>query len=164
MKPIVAILALLTLPLLVYADHCRSRVVAVKQVVAVQHVAAVAAYVAPVYVPAYSASYNSEAAGIIDELRKLREELRQANRGEPAQAADFKTLMVQRCASCHADKKAQSLGGGLVLVEDDGSLPPYSLAEKRRIVELVSKGQMPPKTQLPGHEVKAFAEAFTKKD
>lgn len=164
MKLLVAVLALLTVPLVAYADHCRSRVVAVKQVVAVQHVAAVAAYVAPVYVPAYAASYNSEAGAIIDELRKLREELRQANRGEPAQALSFNALLVQRCASCHKDGAADAQGGGFVLVEKDGTIPPMSLGEKRSIERAVAEGRMPPKSPLPEREKKAFAEAFTKKD
>lgn len=164
MKSLIATLALLTMPLLAYADHCRSRVVAVKQVVAVQHVAAVATYAAPIIYPVYSASYNSEAAGIIEELRKLREELRQAQRGEPAQALAFDALLAQRCAACHQDGKAEANGGGFVLVEKDGTIPPFSLGEKRSIERSVAEGRMPPRTPLADREKQVFAQAFRKKD
>lgn len=165
MKICAALLAMLTFPLLAYGDHCRSRVVAVKQVVAVQQYAA---YVAPVYaavyVPAYSASYDSERAAIIQELRLLREELRQGRGEAPAQALSFNELVKQRCAACHIDGKADANGGGFVMLEKDGTVPPFSLPEQRRIKEHAINGTMPPKNPLPDREKKAFAEAFAKKE
>lgn len=154
-----ALLAFGTVPVLA---QCRSRVV-----VAVQHKAAVVQVVTPVvtaavYVPAYSASYNGEAAGVIAELRKLREELRQGHQ-QKAEPLSFAALVNARCASCHQDGK-ENQGGGFVMVEKDGTIPPFSLAERRGIERAVKEGRMPPKNPLQANEAKAFLDGFAKKE
>lgn len=121
----------------------------VQQVVATQAVVTVAA---PVLVPTYTAGYQPDStAAILAELQKLRAEI-VALRAPPAAAApakeDGKLVMSSTCAKCHTDGNADASGGGFVLIEKDGKQTPLSLAEKRRIGDLVTQGKMPPKNPL----------------
>ena len=149
----------------IYASSCvRSRVVAVKQVVAVQALAVAPVAVAyPYQYPAYSASYNAEVGAIVEELRKLREEVsRIANGGKAGEPVSFAALVTARCASCHQEKVAADQGGGFVLVENDGAAAILSLAEKRRVVQLVEEGKMPPRSPLIPAERQAFKAALSR--
>ena len=104
----------------------------------------VPAVVSPIIIPTYSASYTASQDGtlrdILAELRAIRQELR-SSKGE---AVSFQARGAGKCANCHQERNAGAAGGGFVLLENDGRLPPMSLPEKRRIVDLVSKGAMPP--------------------
>lgn len=114
---------------------------------------------AAVIVPAYSASYAPEYAALANELKLLREEIAR-QRGTPAPvAADLQSLVAAKCASCHGVEKAEASGGGQVLLEVDGALPPLSLAERRRISEVVEKGLMPPRSPLDEVTKAAFRAA-----
>lgn len=167
MKPLVTVLALLTTPLLAYSGGvCRSRVV-----VSSHHfpAAVVATYAAPVQLayayPVYSASYNSAQAGIEEKLERIAAALEKLGVGGGGnQPATFEQLVTNKCASCHQDGKADTLGGGFVLSEKDGTIPPFSLAEQRRINQLVQEGKMPPKSPLSPSDKAAFTAKFAKKD
>lgn len=104
----------------------------------------------PAYQPTYSARYTATEDGllrdILGELRGIRSEI-QALRRQGAQAkpvANLQELFAARCASCHAEAIADKKGAGFVLLTKDGKVPPLSLAEKKRIVRMVGRGEMPP--------------------
>ena len=121
----------------------------------------VPALVTPVLVPTYSVAYNADYGAILEELRRIREAL-EANSGKrPDSSALFHKLVTTRCAGCHTDGKAEK--AGFVLLEKDGSLPPLSLAEKRRIDQVVADGSMPPKSPLPEAEKTLVKEAMKRR-
>lgn len=114
--------------------------------------------------PAYGPSFSSSddlLKQILEEVRGLRKDVQGLKGGTPGQQQDGALGVVgTRCLSCHQDGKAQDKGGGFVLVEKDSSLAELSLAEKRRVVRLVQKGDMPPSGKLPDAEVKLLTEFF----
>lgn len=98
-----------------------------------------------VLTPAYQASFSPTdqlLKEILDEMRGLRSDLRVALVGGQVKT-DAVAVLNQRCARCHQDGKAAGLGDGVILVERDGSVPPFSILEKRRILEQVRTGKMP---------------------
>jgi mono/diheme cytochrome c family protein len=96
-----------------------------------------------VLVPAYQASYSSSEdllKQILAEVRGLRADLRAGGGGG---AATLAGVVQQRCAQCHTSGK-EDRGGDFVLLEKDGKLAELSLNERRRLLRLVQKGEMPP--------------------
>ena len=121
-------------------------------------------YKAPVLVPAYGPSYSPSEdflKQILEELRGVRQELREIKGvmgGAPQGQEGALAVLSKRCASCHTDPAQK--GDGFVLVEKDGVLAEFSLAEKRRIIRLVQKGDMPPSGKLPAEEVQLIEDFF----
>lgn len=119
------------------------------------------------YTPAYGPTYNSNddyLKQILEELKGLRRDVQSLKAGQQPSTQDGATsILATRCLSCHQDGKAQEKGGNFVLVEKDGTLAELSLAEKRRIIRMVQKGEMPPTGKLPDSEVKSLTEFFTPK-
>lgn len=122
----------------------------------------VAAVAAVAYVPTYGATYNASQADEVNGeiLRQLLEVMRrieakldqQAQRPPvtvPSQAVDAGKLMAARCAGCHQANVAKSKGGELVLIEDTGKLPAFSVPEQRLVKRVIDTGAMPPKTAGP---------------
>lgn len=116
---------------------------------------------APVY-PAYGSGPSQNQADEVNSelLRQLLEVMRrieakldqQASRPPvtvPPANIDAGKLMGARCATCHTAAVAKSKGGELVLVEDSGKLPPFSVGEQRIIKRAVESGTMPPKASGP---------------
>lgn len=147
---ILAMLSLATTPILAWSSCQRSRVVAVRRAVVVQ----AAAIVVPVAVavPTYSVSYNAQQVGETDIAAAIRDLARavEAIGGRPAAGGNgaatgltYQAVMTARCAQCHQDGKAEA--SGMILIERDGKPSVLSLAEKRRILQLVEAGDMPPK-------------------
>jgi len=116
----------------------------------------------PAYGPTYSAS-DDLLKQILDEVKGLRKDVQGLKAGQQPTQDGALGVVATRCLSCHQDGKAQDKGGGFVMVEKDGSLAEMSLAEKRRVVRLVGKGDMPPGGKLPEAEVKALTDYFTPK-
>ena len=167
MRALIALLAMLTTPLLAYSGGvCRSRV-CVSHVAAVRGATYAPVYAAPVVqyaVPLYSASYSSQQAGVEEKLERIAAALEKLALGKEVQGTSFEQVVTGRCASCHQDGAADKLGGGFVLQEKDGTLPPFSLAEQRRITQLVEEGKMPPKAPLSPAEKLIVGQRFAKKD
>lgn len=195
MKKIVVLTALAVLLFAGWVDAgCAT--FAIKRAVVVQSACvAPTHYYAPTnygYSGYYNANYDRDQAFIkeqqtflklvLDHNQQLRQEnqqLKQAPRpdggagiarpvGRPTGLRD---LVAKRCAGCHQLKNADK-GGGFVLLEDDGSLPPFSIAEKRAIDRAAEKGTMPLKPgpdgklvpdPLPEEEVAVFRAEFAKK-
>ena len=128
---------------------CRRQVV--KQQVVQQIVTPVAVAAIAVQVPTYSVGYAPAAdQGILDELRRLREAVERLSeqRGAgPQQPITVAGVLQASCVKCHVATAADKDGGGFVLVEKDGKVVPLSVAEKKRLIRRVTKGDMPPKTE-----------------
>ena len=96
------------------------------------------------------------------ELRKLTiavERLRAGNGSlVPADtpAGAVKSMVGAKCASCHAPG-GKGAEAGLVLIEVDGKIPPFSVTERRRIKEMVLKGAMPKPPSPPLSEAERAA-------
>lgn len=128
-----------------------------RQRVVVQAQAVVAVPLVPVVaVPAYSVGYDPAVGAIVAELRALREAVEKLRPGGGAGVLDLKGVVATRCAACHQDDQAEAKGAGFVLLEKDGSLPPFSLPERRRMKQLVDEGKMPPKNPLSEAEKSLF--------
>lgn len=103
----------------------------------------------PVYVPAYGGRYVGTDDGLLRELlaevKAIRAEIKFlcGQRATAAPPASLKALVSARCASCHAGDVAEKKGAGFVILGADGAVPPFSLAEKKRILRLVGRGEMP---------------------
>lgn len=132
---------------------CRPvKAVAVAPVVAVQAVALV-----PTYGATYQNSQADEVNGellrqLLSVLQRIEAKLDQQAQRPPVtvpQSLDAGKLMGARCAGCHQANVAKSKGGEMVLVEDSGKLPPFSVAEQRLIRRVVESGAMPPKASGP---------------
>lgn len=61
----------------------------------------------------------------------------------PAAPTNFQAVIAARCANCHAAAAADKKGGGQVLIEDDGKIPPFSPAERKAILADIAAGAMP---------------------
>lgn len=168
---LLAVLSLAMMPLMAWSSCSRSRVVVVKRAAAVQAEAAVLVPVA-VAVPAYSVSYNTQQAGESDvahAIRELAKAVEAIGGRVPAGMGNgngltYQAVMTARCAQCHQDGKAGV--SGMVLVEKDGTPAVLSLAEKRRIIQLVEAGDMPPRKNgvlLSDAEKAAFRAQFAGK-
>ena len=116
------------------------------------------------YIPAQGQTYSptedylKQIATSVASIDKRLERLEKA--GTPAATDGWKTVVADRCLKCHQDGVAQDKGDGFVLVEKDGSLAELSLAEKRRIIRMVSQGKMPPSGKLPENEAKILTDYF----
>lgn len=142
----------------------------------VKAVAAPVVAVAPVAVtfPTYGASVAPQQAVASDDvLRQILEELRAiraALGNAPVQAGPLdaaKLVSGERgCVKCHQAKFADKLGGGFVMAEDDGKVPPFSVNERAKITRRVQAGTMPPAksgVQLSAAEKSAVIEFFVPK-
>lgn len=166
MKKLIALLALLVAAAGVHAcPHTVQQVVVKKRAVVVAQ-PVVAAVVAPVLVPTYTAAYYapSDQSEVVKELRALRAELAALKGGATGEVLSLQALVAGKCASCHQPKNAEARGGGQVLIEDDGKLPPFSLAEKKAIIRAVESGEMPPRSPLAAHEKAALKAALTRRE
>ena len=83
---------------------------------------------------------------------------------EPAPATAL-ILLHNKCSACHTEDRAESRGGGQIILNTDGSVAPLSLAERRRLVEVVEKSEMPPRgnSQLSESEKRILKSEFGKK-
>ena len=79
---------------------------------------------------------------------------------EPAPASTALLVLHNRCVQCHSETAAEAKGGGQILLNADGSLATLSLAEKRRVRELVEKGAMPPGRPVSEAEKQLVAKEF----
>ena len=112
-----------------------------------------------IFVPAYQVSYSAQEdllKQILIELKGLRQDI-QGLTPNTAPASNGASLLGSRCAGCHQDGVAETKGGGFVIVEKNGTLAELSLAEKRRMVRLVTQGKMPPTGALSVAEQKAIS-------
>lgn len=104
---------------------------------------------ADLYVPARLAGPSYPDDGILKEIlaevKALRRELAVIRREQQAVRApdNLKQLIASRCASCHGEQVADSKGAGFLMLQKNGDVPPFSLAEKKRIIRLVERGEMP---------------------
>ncbi|WP_149113028.1 cytochrome c [Limnoglobus roseus] len=114
----------------------------------------------PAYGPAFSGS-DDLLKQILGELKGLRGDVQAMRGGAVAPAGNAVGVIGARCASCHKAETAEDRGGGFVLVEKDGTPAELSLSEKRRLVRLVGKGEMPPSGKLAEAEVKQLSDYFT---
>lgn len=98
-----------------------------------------------VLVPQYTATFSPTdqlLKELLDEMRGLRSDLRAAlTQGQVK--TDAVAVFNSRCARCHQDGVAADRGNGVVLVERDGSVPPFSILEKRHVIEQIKTGKMP---------------------
>lgn len=146
----------------------------VKQAVVVQQQAVVATPVVltqfvPVVVPAYSVGYDPTTLGIVEELRAIKEELRQGREaltlprnpdaplvlpqkqqgieivpepmGKLPVAPDWQGVLQKHCAACHTGATAK---GGLKIFAETGKL---GTANPFDLLEAVALGKMPPKNK-----------------
>ena len=90
------------------------------------------------------------------ELRAIRALLEVSRPGGPAAKSSASALITARCASCHADGKAEERGDGFVLVEADGKLASLSVGDRRRVKRKLVQKAMPPGAPLPEAESKAI--------
>ena len=135
-----------------------SRVAVVQQAVVATQVLTPQAIFVPSYTMTYNGGYGQQRQALtgedpiiaaIDRLTAAVERL-SANGGiAPGQAVQVnaQAVFTAKCASCHQDGKADK--SGMVLMEKDGKISVFSLAEKRRILDLVDKGLMPPAEKGP---------------
>lgn len=103
------------------------------------------------YIPSYSARYSSGEdvvlREILAELKIIRAELQSFRRqGGMAikPAANLKEFITGRCAACHGETTADKKGASFVLLTKEGQVPALSLAEKKRMIRLTGRGEMPP--------------------
>lgn len=102
---------------------------------------------------------------LLEEVRQLRQEVAQLRGGQAVnEPKDFASVVTMRCAACHKAADAELKGGGFVLLEDSGKLPPLSLDEKASIVAMVKSGKMPKNGKLPEREVKLLLEGLLKQE
>lgn len=93
-----------------------------------------------------------EPCDLCQEIRKLRLEVARL-KGVPVAEATIPlpqpqpltapNILATKCVGCHGQTNAATKGGGFILASADGRLNPLSLAEKRRIVDLITKDKMP---------------------
>lgn len=101
---------------------------------------------------------------LLEEVRQLRQEVAQL-RGQPVnEPRDFFGVVQMRCAQCHKASESELKGGGFVMLEDNGKMPPFSLDEKASIVAMVRTGKMPKGGKLPEREVKLLLEGLLKQE
>ena len=79
---------------------------------------------------------------------------------EPSPASTALLVLHNRCVQCHSETAAEAKGGGQILLNADGSLATLSLAEKRRVRELVERGAMPPGRPVSEAEKQLVAKEF----
>lgn len=99
----------------------------------------------PTYVPTYSARYSDDTTlrEMLSELKGIRAELkalRQQGQTQSPLPKDLKSFVTLHCAKCHNETKAE---GDFTLLMKDGKVAPLSVAEKKRIMRMVTKGDMP---------------------
>ena len=119
------------------------------------------------YVPAYGPQYSQNddyLKQILEELKGLRKDVQGLKQQQANPQEGATGVIAARCLGCHQDGKAQDKGGAFVLVEKDGTMSELSLAEKRRIVRMVGKGEMPPGGKLADTEIKVLSDYFTPKE
>lgn len=112
----------------------------------------------------YSASYDPEKAELLALAKSLADTASKlAGQGGRAATvvADGPTVLKTRCASCHAEDKAEEKGKGFVMVLKDGALAPFSLGEKKAITKRVTSPdagiRMPPAAPLSAAELQAVS-------
>lgn len=119
--------------------------------VALAHATPPAGYV----IPGNGAGYDPHArqlAAILEELKGIREELRQQRAGAPAKpGADRKAArdqyLLRACAKCHTPTRADGgKDGGFPLFDDDEgrALRRLSPREQAEVADRVKRGDMPP--------------------
>ena len=144
------------LPLIVQAEP---RKLQVQQSVPVQ--SAVITQLVPivVQVPAYSVSYQplQDKDPILEELRMIRALLA----GRNGAALQGPALLRQSCIGCHGAVGAPNKGGGFVIVDAQDKLMPFSLPERRRMMDLIQQDVMPKNRKLTENEKKTLI-AFLK--
>lgn len=102
---------------------------------------------------------QDEPCDLCQELRKLRLEVARIRGVEvlpqpvqpivPQPPLTGAAVITQKCLTCHGAAVAATKGGGFVLAGLDGKISPLSLAEKRRILDLVSRDKMPKHPNQP---------------
>ena len=115
-------------------------------------------------VPTYGARLSDDAGSreMLAELRKIRvavEAMQRAQQAYERPPVSLKALMTDRCAKCHAEAVADKSGGGFVMLNADGTVLPFSLAEKRRIIRETKADRMPkdkPLTDLEKSSLELF--------
>lgn len=115
-------------------------------------------------VPTYGARLSDDAGSreMLAELRKIRiavEAMQRAQQAFERPPASLKALVTERCAKCHGESVADKLGSAFVLLNADGTVPPFSLAEKRRIIRETKADRMPkdkPLTDLEKTSLEQF--------
>lgn len=65
-------------------------------------------------------------------------------------------VLVSKCASCHADNRAQASGGGFVLLRQGVPIP-LSAEQRLNVLRQISLGQMPKGGKLSDQEFEAIA-------
>jgi mono/diheme cytochrome c family protein len=152
--------------------------VVVKQQVYGQHYqqVVVAQFVAiPVAVPLYAVGYDPHSYGVTEELKAIREELRQAREGVapqshradpnepqvlPQKSPDAVTaILTQHCASCHTGAKSK---GGLVIFAGPGVLDAH--ADLFQLWDAAESKTMPPnpRPKVPQADLDALRAALRK--
>jgi len=139
----------------------RSRAVVVQRSVAFDQALIATPVVIPVQIPTYSVSYSQSQAvqaqqgdeygSIVEELKNIRAELTALRGGQPGNGSTsltMATVVANRCVKCHAASVATK-AGRIVLQEDDGKSPPFSVQEKKLIKMALTTGFMPPKGEKP---------------
>lgn len=101
---------------------------------------------------------------LLDEVRQLRQEVAQLRGLDVTAPKNFPGLVVARCAACHKADVAKAKGGDLVLLELDGTLPPFSIDQAAAIVSQVRTGAMPPKGPLSRDEQQLVFDALFRKE
>ena len=125
------------------------KVVVQQQVV--QQATAVTFVPLAVQIPTYSVSYNGDYAGLIQELRGIKDEIASL-RGAQSESLTPQSLTTNRCAGCHTAEVNSDKGKGVVLFEKDGKQSKLSVIEKRAVEKAVLGGTMPPGRPLPEAE------------
>lgn len=79
----------------------------------------------------------------------------------PLALADASKAMTKSCAKCHMSNVSERHGGGLTLFNESGLLLPMSDADKRRVVNRVTRNSMPPApAKLAAADKKLIVDAF----
>jgi hypothetical protein len=160
----------------VRSGDCVAPVVIQKQVHGYHQPVVVAQFVAiPVAVPLYAVGYDPHSYGVTEELKAIREELRQAREGgvppgvgpgEPqvlpqtAGGGDrVKAILTQHCAACHTGAKSK---GGLVMFAAPGVLDGH--IDLFQLWDAMDSKTMPPdpKPKVPQADLDVLRDALRK--
>lgn len=154
------LLAVLALLLTAHAVHagCPTVSYTYRKAVVVQPHYAPAAIAVP-YSYGYSGYYNAgydpqsqlvkDQAELIRNQQKFIEQQRLGSHVRPGTNgqgfASFEDFARQACIECHQDGTKAVESNEFIMFEKDGSLSPFSVAERSYMKELIEKGKMPKK-------------------
>lgn len=118
----------------------------------------------PLVLPTISPRYNEPDPTLLQLLASskriegLLARIAQQQAAQEPRPTSLKALVTARCASCHAEAVAVQKGEGFVLLQADGTVPPLSVAEKKRILREVTADRMPKAAPLSEGEKAALQE------